>query len=73
MTSNGHNIVCERLRSLRVGGMTYRQIAKHYDDVSPAMVWRMVNEGHEPKHRVIRRKFRYPIECPQCGYEFEEV
>ena len=70
--SNAHNIICERLRSLRAGGMSYRQIAKHYGDVSPAMVWRMENRGYEPKRRDIRRKFGYPVECPQCGYEFEE-
>ncbi len=51
--------------------MTYRQIAARYG-ASAGMVYRMINEGYEPKMLDIRRGFRYPIECPQCGYEFEE-
>ena len=69
--SNAHNIVVWRLKSLRVGGMTYRQIAARHD-ASAGMVYRMINEGYEPKTLDIRRKFGYPIECPNCGHEFSE-
>ncbi len=69
--SNAHNIICGRLGSLKAGGMTYRQIAARYD-ASAGMVFRMINEGYEPKTLDIRHKFRYPIECPNCGHEFEE-
>ncbi len=72
MTGNAHNIVCNRLRSLRAGGMSYRQIATHHGGISPAMVWRMVNRDYEPKRFDIRRKLGYPIICPNCGHEFEE-
>ena len=71
MTSNAHNIVLRRLRALREGNMSYRAIAAHHDATS-GMVFRMINEGYEPKTVEIRRKFDYPIECPNCGHEFYE-
>ena len=71
MTSNAHNIVIERLRALREGNMSYRAIASHYG-ATAGMVFRMINEGYEPKTLEIRRKFDYPIECPNCGHEFYE-
>lgn len=70
VTGNAHNIVCKRLRALRAGEMTYRQIAARYG-VSAGMVHRMINDGYEPKNLEIRRRFGYPIECPECGHEFE--
>ena len=69
--SNAHNIVVARLRALREGNMTYRAIAAHYG-ATAGMVYRMINEGYEPKTLEIRCKFRYPIECPNCGHEFED-
>lgn len=52
--------------------MSYRAIAARYD-ATAGMVYRMINEGYEPKTLAIRRKFEYPIECPNCGCEFYEV
>jgi len=69
--SNAHNIVLERLRALKAGNMPYRAIAAHYG-ATAGMVWRMINEGYEPKTFDIRRKFGYPIECPNCGHQFWE-
>ena len=71
MTSNAHNIILRRLRALREGKLSYRAIAAHYD-ATAGMVYRMINEGYEPKTVDIRRKFGYPIECPNCGHEFYE-
>jgi len=68
---NAHNIVLRRLRALRAGNMSYRAIAARYD-ATAGMVYRMINEGYEPKTLAIRRKFEYPIECPNCGCEFYE-
>ena len=51
--------------------MSYRAIAARYD-ATAGMVYRMINEGYEPKTLAIRRKFEYPIECPNCGCEFYE-
>ncbi len=69
--SNAHNIVLRRLRALREGDMPYRAIAARYD-ATAGMVYRMINDGYEPKTLDIRRKFGYPIECPNCGHEFSE-
>ena len=69
--SNAHNIVVARLRALRAGNMPYRAIAARYG-ATAGMVYRMINEGYEPKTVDIRRKFGYPIECPNCGCEFYE-
>ena len=69
--SNAHNIILGRLRALKEGNMSYRAIASHYG-ATAGMVWRMVNEGYEPKTVDIRRKFGYPVECPHCGEEFYE-
>ena len=68
---NAHNIVLRRLRALRAGNMSYRAIAARYD-ATAGLVYRMINEGYEPKTLAIRRKFEYPIECPNCGCEFYE-
>ena len=51
--------------------MPYRAIAARYD-ATAGMVYRMINEGYEPKTVDIRRKFGYPVECPNCGHEFYE-
>ena len=71
MASNTNNIVIRRLRALKEGDMSYRAIASRYS-ATAGMVWRMINEGYEPKTLEIRRKFGYPIECPNCGHEFNE-
>ena len=65
------NIVRERLVAHLDSGMSYRVIAARYD-VTPAMGWRIINEGYEPSRVDIREKLGYKYVCPNCGHEFEE-
>lgn len=51
-------------------GRTWTDIAKEHK-VSPAMVWRVANQGYEPKDDVIREKLGFPQVIKQTVYRDE--
>ena len=47
--------LADEILELKSKLITWRAVAQHYS-VSPAVVWRIANDGYEPKGNEVRRK-----------------
>ena len=60
----------DALLDQHVSGMSYQEMADFYG-VSKAMIWRVANQGYEPKDDVIRERLGFPQIIKQTVYRDE--